>query len=64
MLRDAAWPRWLAQAGIAIGIVEILSGFVLGEKWLVFQLVFVLGCGWLAFTGYTLARMKGAPARK
>ncbi len=64
MLRDAVWPRWLAQAGIAVGIVEVVSGFVLGDSWMAFKLVFVLGCAWLAFTGYTLARMKRAPAPK
>ena len=61
MLRGAASPRWLAQVGIAVGIAEILAAFTLGERWMVFKLVFVLGCGWLALAGNALARM--SPAR-
>jgi len=52
-LRDATWPRWLAQAGIAVGIA-VLSGFVLRENWMAFKLVFVLGCIWLALAGATI----------
>ena len=52
-LRDATWPRWLAQAGIAVGIA-VLSGFVLRENWMAFKLVFVLGCIRLALAGTTI----------
>jgi hypothetical protein len=61
MLRDPASPRWLAQAGIAVGVVEIIAGFALGERWTVFKLLFVLGCLWLVVVGYSLSRMGRAP---
>ncbi len=65
MLRDAAWPRWFAQAGIAVAVVEILAGFVLAENWTAFRLVFVVGGIWIALAGNTFARMSRAttPAR-
>jgi len=58
MLGDPAIPRWMGQAGIAIGLVAIVSNWMLAEQWRAFQAVAVLQYGWLGLAGKGLMGMK------
>jgi hypothetical protein len=58
MLGDPAIPRWMGQAGIAMGIIGIVSNWLLAEQWRAFQAVFVLQFAWLALAGRGLMGMK------
>ncbi|MGH7530159.1 MAG: hypothetical protein ACREMN_07230 [Gemmatimonadales bacterium] len=58
LLADAAFPRWLAQAGIAVGVVEIGSFLFVTQNWTVLRLVLLAGFVWLGLVGNSLARVK------
>lgn len=58
MLGDPAIPRWMGQAGIAIGVIAIVSNWMLAEQWRAFQGVAVLQYAWLALAGRGLMGMK------
>ena len=60
MLGDPAIPRWMGQAGLAVGIVAIVSNWVLAEQWRAFQAVTVLEYAWLGLAGKGLMGMKAA----
>lgn len=60
MMNDGAFPRWLGQLGAALGVVEIASNWLLANSWLGFRVVFLAGFVWLAYTGYTLSKVKVA----
>jgi hypothetical protein len=63
MLKDAMWPKWMGQAGVALAIIEIVANWAVGENFLAFQLVFLVGCLWLVYAGFLFSRFAGAAAR-
>lgn len=63
MMKDAMWPRWMGQAGVALAVIEISANWALGENFLAFQLVFLVGCLWLAYAGFLFSRFAGAASR-
>lgn len=62
MLTDATFPRWLSQAGIAIAAIQIATHFMNIPNWTLSRFIFIVGAAWIAYTGYTLARVKAAVA--
>lgn len=61
MLGDQAFPRTFAQAGVAIALLEIIAPFTpLGENWMLFRIIFVVGFAWLAIAGHLLRSVKSA----
>ena len=61
MLRDAAWPRWLGAAGIAIGIIVIAANWLITD-FTVFRILFAIGYVWFAVAGVIFSRFAGARA--
>lgn len=59
MTTDAAFPRKLAQAGVALGVAGILTNFLI-EDWKLFQLVFGAGFLWLVASGVVFGRVRSA----
>jgi len=61
MAGDSAFKRTVAQAGMALAVVEIVVPFTaMAENWTVFRLIFAIGFAWLAFVGLALRNVKSA----
>jgi hypothetical protein len=61
MLKDTAWPRWLGQMGVAIGVIEIATNWAT-TNFTVFKIVFAIGYLWLAVAGLVFSRLAGTKA--
>ena len=59
MAGDSAFKRGVAQAGMALAVVEIVVPFTpMGENWTVFRLILAIGFAWLAVVGLSLRNVK------
>jgi len=58
MLKDGAWPRSLAQSGVAIAVLEIVSNWAV-TNFTVFRIVFAIGFLWFAIAGFVFSRLSG-----
>ncbi|MBI4521974.1 MAG: hypothetical protein HY701_14145 [Gemmatimonadetes bacterium] len=62
LLSDAAWPRGLAYAGLAIAAVELVAGFAV-QNFTVSRVLTLIGGLWIAALGWTMMRVgRSAPA--
>ena len=61
MLRDAAWPRWFGQVGVAIGLAVVVLNFTV-TNFTIFKIAFALGYLWLAIAGLLFTRFAGMKA--
>lgn len=55
MLRDSAWPRWVAPTGLVVAIASIASNWVL-TNFTAVKVVSVIAALWLAATGILFSR--------
>ena len=58
MLSDAAWPRWLGMAGIAVAVINIAANWMV-QSFTVTKLLFMLGGAWLVIAGVLFMRFAG-----
>jgi hypothetical protein len=58
MLSDAAWPRWLGMAGVAVAVINIAANWVV-QSFTVSKVLFMLGSAWLVIAGVLFSRLAG-----
>jgi hypothetical protein len=59
MLKDRAWPRFVAWTSLAIALVEEVAGFTLLHHHQLHRLVLLLGFAFLVYLGATFTRLGG-----
>lgn len=58
MLSDAAWPRWLGLAGVAVAVINIAGNWMV-QNFTITKLLFMLGSTWLVVAGALFMRLAG-----